>query len=116
MAYKSINGYKIQDIKFVAAFDVDARKVGKDLGEAIFAPPPNNAYKVTDVGKVGVPVKAGPLLDGIAPELRGGNAVPIVEGSLDDVVNELKASDAQILISYLPRIPKGKRGIRGGGS
>ncbi|GGP20352.1 myo-inositol-1-phosphate synthase [Thermocladium modestius] len=100
VAYKSINGYKIQDIKFVAAFDVDARKVGKDLGEAIFAPP-NNAYKVTDVGKVGVPVKAGPLLDGIAPELRG-NAVPIVEGSLDDVVNELKASDAQILISYLP--------------
>ena len=100
VAYKSINGYRIQDIKVVAAFDVDARKVGKDLGEAIFAPP-NNAYKVTDVGRTGVTVKAGPLLDGIAPELRG-TAVPTVEGSLDDVVKELKASDAQILISYLP--------------
>ena len=100
LLFREIGGYRVSDIRFSAAFDVDARKVGKDLGEAIFAPP-NNTLKVVDVGEVGVEVKAGPLLDGVAPELVG-KFIPVVEGSLDDVVKELNSTNTHMLISYLP--------------
>ncbi|MCG2863433.1 MAG: inositol-3-phosphate synthase [Vulcanisaeta sp.] len=100
LAFKRIGPYEPRDIKVVAAFDVDSRKVGKDLGEAIFTPP-NNAPKVVDVGKLGVIVRAGPLLDGVAEELRG-SFIPVVEGSIEDVVRELESTNAHILINYLP--------------
>ncbi len=100
VTFKEINGYSISDIKFTAAFDVDARKVGKDLAEAIFTPP-NNALKVIDVDKTGVIVKPGPLLDGIAPELVGSH-IPVVEAKVDDVVKELESTNSEILINYLP--------------
>src|SRR4030067_1612545 len=59
-----IGGLAPKDIQVVAAFDVDERKVGKDLAEAIFAPP-NNAPKVAEVSLMGVKVSKGPLLDGV---------------------------------------------------
>lgn len=99
VTFKEINGYTINDITFVAAFDVDARKVGKDLSEAIFAPP-NNTLKVIDVGKLNVTVKPGPLLDGLAPEVA--RQTPIVEGNVEDVVRELESANADVLINYLP--------------
>jgi len=100
VVFKEVNGYTIDDIKFVAAFDVDARKVGKDLSEAIFTPP-NNAIKVIDVDRLNVVVKPGPLLDGIAPELVGKH-IPVVEAKVDDVVRELESANTDILINYLP--------------
>jgi myo-inositol-1-phosphate synthase len=98
VAFKKIGNYTVTDIEFAAAFDIDARKVGKDLAEAVFSPP-NNATKVYQPGKLGVVVKAGPVLDG-KPE---GNIVDrVVEGSLEDVVRELESTNTEVLVNYLP--------------
>jgi myo-inositol-1-phosphate synthase len=59
-----LGGYHVSDIEFSAAFDVNARKVGRDLSEAIFAEP-NNTYKFASVPKLDVPVRRGPTMDGL---------------------------------------------------
>ncbi|BDR92922.1 inositol-3-phosphate synthase [Vulcanisaeta souniana] len=100
LTFQRIGPYEPRDIKVVAAFDVDSRKVGKDVGEAIFTQP-NNALKVIEVGKLGVIVKAGPLLDGVAEQLRG-SFIPITESAIEDVVRELESTNTHILINYLP--------------
>ena len=100
LMHKDFGGYKIQDIKFVAAFDVDSRKVGKDLSEAIFSEP-NCTKKITDVPKTGVIVHKGRVFDGVAPHMKDyfvvDNKVPE-----QDIVDVLKESGAEILICYLP--------------
>jgi len=92
--------YHIRDIKFVAAFDVDLNKIGKDLSEAIFTPP-NCTAKFCDVPKLGVEVMEGPLLDGLGKYLT-----PVIphrpKSKPVDVVKVLKDSGADILINYLP--------------
>ncbi|TDA30442.1 MAG: inositol-3-phosphate synthase [Hadesarchaea archaeon] len=92
--------YHIRDIKFVAAFDVDLNKIGKDLSEAIFTPP-NCTAKFCDVPKLGVEVMEGPLLDGLGKYLT-----PVIphrpKPKPVDVVKVLKDSGADILINYLP--------------
>ena len=100
VAFKKVGPYTIQDIKFVAAFDVDSRKVGKDLAEAIFTEP-NNALKITDVEKLGVIVKPGILLDGVAEQLKN-KFIPVVEGSLEDVIRELESTNTHVVINFLP--------------
>ncbi|MGQ9489986.1 MAG: inositol-3-phosphate synthase [Anaerolineae bacterium] len=99
LMHVSLGGYHIRDIEFVAAFDVDAAKVGKDLGEAIFAGP-NNTYKFADVPVLGVTVQRGPTLDGLGKYLRQ----VIVESEAEpvDVAQVLRASGADVLINYLP--------------
>src|SRR3989304_2194092 len=64
LMHANLGGYHISDIEFVAAIDVDANKVGKDLSEAVFAPP-NNAHKFAAVPKTGVRVARGMTHDGI---------------------------------------------------
>jgi myo-inositol-1-phosphate synthase len=87
------------DIEVVAAFDVDERKVGKDLAEAIFAEP-NNAPKVAEIPETGVVVQKGPLLDGIGDSTR---AVVRVSGKPDsDVAQVLRQFGAEIVINLLP--------------
>jgi myo-inositol-1-phosphate synthase len=99
LTYWDVGGYTPKDIKFVAAFDVNSKKVGKDLSQAIFQPP-NNTVKVADVPKLDVRVKKGPQHDGIGKYLK---EVVAVSGEPDaDVVRELKESGAQILVNYLP--------------
>lgn len=95
-----LGGYRIDDIEFVAAFDVDKRKVGKDLSRAIFEEP-NNAVRLARVPKLGVTVEKGPVLDGVGEYLR--KAVSI-DGSQKpvDVGDVLKESKAQIVVNYLP--------------
>jgi len=97
VAFPDVGGYKVTDIVFTAAFDVDARKVGKDLGEAIFSPP-NNATKIIEVGRLGVVVKAGPVLDGVVDAL----GIPVVSGTIEDVVKELNSTNTHMLVNYLP--------------
>jgi myo-inositol-1-phosphate synthase len=99
LAYPRIGGYGAGDLEFVAAFEVSARKVGKDLSKAIFEKP-NNTPKIIDVSKMGVTVKKGPVLDGIGKYLK--EVVPISERSEADVVAELKASKADMLVNYIP--------------
>jgi myo-inositol-1-phosphate synthase len=92
-------GFSPQDIEVVAAFDVDARKVGLDLSEAIFAKP-NNAPKVCDVPKLGVKVAKGTLLDGI-----GESAKALIEVSKEpdaNVAAVLMAAQAEVVINLLP--------------
>jgi myo-inositol-1-phosphate synthase len=94
-----LGGYKPSDIQVVAAFDIDKRKVGKDLAEAIFAPP-NNAPRVTDILAAGVAVQKGPLLDGI-----GKSAQNIIQPSNQpdaNVAQALRETNAEILVNLLP--------------
>jgi myo-inositol-1-phosphate synthase len=91
--------YHISDIQFVAAFDVDAKKVGRDLSEAIVASE-NNTIKIADVPPLDVPVQRGHTLDGLGKYYRE----TIVESDEEpvDIVAALKAARADVLICYLP--------------
>ena len=93
-------GYRPRDLEFVAAFDVNADKVGKDLGEAIFTPP-NNTVKYSSVPLLGVEVKKGPVMDGLGKYLK---PVVKVDKSQEpvDVTKVLRDSEADLLINYLP--------------
>jgi len=95
----TLAGLNPKDIQIVAAFDVDERKVGLDLSEAIFAQP-NNAPKVCDVPTMGVTVSKGPLLDGVGDSTKA--IVQISKASDANTVNVLKESGTEILINLLP--------------
>jgi myo-inositol-1-phosphate synthase len=91
--------YHVSDIEFVAAFDVDAKKVGRDIAEAIVASE-NNTIKICDVPPTGVTVQRGPTMDGLGEYYQ-----EIITESDDapvDVVRVLKDSGADVLVSYLP--------------
>lgn len=95
----NFGGYHIKDIEVVAAFDVNANKVGKDVAEAIYAEP-NNTAVFAKVPKTGVKVKLGPTLDGV--NKYTAEVVPEAKGKPVDVVKELKKSGAEAVINYLP--------------
>jgi myo-inositol-1-phosphate synthase len=91
--------YHVRDVDFVAAFDVDAKKVGRDLAEAILASE-NNTIKICDVPPTGITVQRGPTMDGLGEyyqEMISESADPAV-----DVVQALRESRADVLVSYLP--------------
>jgi len=94
-----LGGYHLRDIEFVAAFDIDKNKVGKDLAEAIYAKP-NNTYRFADVPKSGVRVSRGMTHDGIGKYLA--RIIEKAPGPTDDVVGILKATKADVVVSYLP--------------
>jgi len=95
----TLAGLSSKDIEVVAAFDVDDRKVGKDVSEAIFAVP-NNAPKVADVPSLGVKVSRGPLLDGLG---QSSKAIVQVSNAPDaDVVKVLKAAGTEVMVNLLP--------------
>lgn len=91
--------YHVSDVQFVAAFDVDAKKVGFDLSEAINSSE-NNTIKITDVPPLGVTVQRGPTHDGLGKYYRE----TIEESDTDpvDVVAALQAANVDVLVSYLP--------------
>jgi myo-inositol-1-phosphate synthase len=91
--------YHVRDIEFVAAFDVDAKKVGFDLSEAILASE-NNTIKIADVPPLGVTVQRGHTLDGLGDYYRA--TIEESEAQPVDVVAALKAAKADVLVCYLP--------------
>jgi len=95
----SLGGYHPRNIEFVCAFDIEARKVGKDLSEAVFSPP-NNTLRFADVPKMGVPVSKGPVLDGVGVLLK--NVVKISKQPEVDVAEKLKENRAEIVVNLLP--------------
>ena len=102
LMHVNFGGYHVRDIKFVAAFDVDKNKIGKDLSEAIFAKP-NCCAKFAEVQKLGVKVQPGPVLDGVAEHMRGTfHVYSEDEVKPVDVVKVLKDSKAEILVNYMP--------------
>ena len=108
LMHYDINGYKPYDIEVVAAFDIDKRKVGKDVNEAIFERPNCTTVFCKDMPKTGVVVKMGKILDGFSDHMReydddytfilGDEPEPTKE----DIVRILNESGTEILLSYLP--------------
>ena len=91
--------YHVRDVEFVAAFDVDAKKVGRDIAEAIVASE-NNTIKICDVPPTSVTVQRGPTLDGL-----GEYYLQLIDESDErpvDVAQALRDSRADVLVSYLP--------------
>jgi myo-inositol-1-phosphate synthase len=103
-----MGGYKPSDIKVVAAWDVDRRKVGKDVAEAIFAKPNCTAVFAPNVGNTGTIVKMGRTLDGVADHMadfkddRTFLLADAAEPTREQVIADLKASGADVLMNYLP--------------
>src|SRR5262244_1241393 len=91
--------YHVRDIEFVAAFDVDAKKVGRDLSEAIGASE-NNTIKICDVPPTGVTVQRGPTLDGLGQYYR--EMITESDDAPVDVTAALREARADVLVSYLP--------------
>jgi myo-inositol-1-phosphate synthase len=99
LMHANLGGYRIRDIEFTAAFDVNETKVGKDLSQAIFAEP-NNTFKFSDVPKLGVPVYRGMTHDGLGKYLK--QVIKKTDGPTDDLVSILKFTKTDVVVSYLP--------------
>jgi myo-inositol-1-phosphate synthase len=99
LMHVNLGGYHIRDIEFVAAFDVDREKVGKDLSDAIFSGQ-NNTVKFANVPKSGVKVHRGMTHDGIGKYLS--QVIEKAPGETADVVGILKQTKADVVVSYLP--------------
>jgi myo-inositol-1-phosphate synthase len=101
-------GYRPSDIRVVAAWDIDTRKVGRDVAEAIFAKPNCTATFCADVPATGTEVRMGRMLDGVAEHMadyvdeRTFVAADAPEPDRDDVVTALREAQADVLINYLP--------------
>ena len=94
-----LGAYHVRDVKFVAAFDVDAKKVGFYLSEAIFASE-NNTIKIADVPPTNVVVRRGPTLDGIGKYYA--ETIDLSDENPVDVVRVLKDNRVDVMVSYLP--------------
>jgi myo-inositol-1-phosphate synthase len=99
LMHVTLGGYHVGDVEFVAAFDVDAVKVGLDLGKAVFTGQ-NNTIRFSAVGEIGVQVQRGPTLDGLGiyyrQTIEESPAEPV------DVAEVLRSTAADVLVSYLP--------------
>ena len=105
LMHNVLGGYKISDIQPVAAFDVDKRKVGRDLSEAIFAKPNCTTVFQKDVPHLGVTVQKAPVLDGVArhmSEYPDDQTFVLSDEKPVDVAKVLKDSGADVLVSYMP--------------
>jgi myo-inositol-1-phosphate synthase len=99
LMHTRLGGYSIRDVSFVAAFDVDAAKVGLDLSDAIWESE-NNTLRFSEVAKSGVIVQRGPTLDGLGEYYR--EAITESDAPAVDVAQALRDSGAEVLICYLP--------------
>jgi len=99
LMHVNLGGYHISDIEFTAAIDIDARKVGLDLAEAIYTYP-NNTYKFADVPKTGVKVARGMTHDGLGYYLS--KIIKKAEGPTADIVDILRRTKTDVVVNYLP--------------
>jgi myo-inositol-1-phosphate synthase len=99
LMHVKFGGYHVSDVEFVAAFDVDAKKVGFDLSEAINSSE-NNTIKIADVPPLGVTVQRGPTYDGLGKYYR--ETIEESDAEPVDVVSVLKETKADVLVAYLP--------------
>jgi myo-inositol-1-phosphate synthase len=100
LMHVDLGGYHVRDIEFTAAFDIDADKVGKDLGEAIWSGQ-NNTMKFAEVpSELGVPVHRGMTHDGLGKYLK--EKITKAPGETADIVKILKETQTDVVVSYLP--------------
>lgn len=105
LMHYDICGYRAGDIDVVAAFDIDARKVGEDVSQAIFAKPNCTKVFYPDVPHKDVEVKMGPVLDGVAPHMLNypeDKRFVVADVEPCNVVRELEDSGADVLVNYMP--------------
>jgi myo-inositol-1-phosphate synthase len=105
LMHQSVGGYRPGDIEVVAAFDIDERKVGRDVSDAIFALPNCTKVFYPEVPYMGVEVKKGPVLDGVAPHMSSyddNKTFVVSDAEPCDVVGALEDSGAEVLINYMP--------------
>jgi myo-inositol-1-phosphate synthase len=107
LIHDRIGGYGAGDVDFVLGIDVDARKVGKDIAEAIFAAPNNTTVFHQNVPATGTKVIMGKTLDGVAEHMttageKGFIVADAPEATLEGIVEAIKASGAEVLINFLP--------------
>jgi len=102
LMHVNFGGYHVRDVKFVAAFEVNKNKIGKDLAEAIFTEP-NCVAKFANVPHLGVKVSPAPILDGVAEHMKEPfNIYNEKETKTADIVEVLRDSKAEVLVNYLP--------------
>jgi myo-inositol-1-phosphate synthase len=99
LMHVNLGEYHVSDIHFVAAFDIDRNKVGKDRAEAIFTSP-NNTYKFCDVPSTGVTVQRGMTHDGLGKYLS--QVIQKAPGQTADIVKVLKESKTNVVVNFLP--------------
>ena len=99
LMHVNLGGYKISDIEFSAAFDIDINKVGKDLSEAIFSKP-NNTFKFSDVPELGIEVQRGMTHDGLGKYLS--QIITKHPSPTVDVAQVLRDTETDVVINYLP--------------
>lgn len=103
-----LGGYRPRDVRIVSAWDVDPRKVGRDVAEAIFAEPNCTARFCDHVGDQGVAVQMGPVLDGVAPHMleaepaRGFRIADAPQPGVEEVADTLRKAGTQVVMNYLP--------------
>lgn len=107
LIHEKIGQYGAGDVEFVLGIDVDARKVGKTIGEAIYAAPNNTTIFYRDVPTVGLPVMKGRILDGVAPHMttageRGFIVADGPEATHAEIVAALKSTRCDVLVNFLP--------------
>jgi myo-inositol-1-phosphate synthase len=105
LMHYEIGGYRASDIDVVAAFDIDARKVGRDVSQAIFALPNCTKVLYPDIPSKGVEVKMGPVLDGVAPHMVNypeDRRFVVADVEPCNVQRELEESGADVLVNYMP--------------
>ena len=105
LLHKQIGGYHLSDIDVVAAFDVDRRKVGRPLREAVFAPPNCATIFQRELPACGITVLMGPVLDGVAEHMEDypeDQAFRVADAEPVDVTDALRRCGAEVLICYLP--------------
>jgi len=103
LMHEDFGGYKVTDIEFVAAFDVNRDKIGKDLSEAVFCEP-NCCTRIADVPRLGVEVLPAPLLDGVAPHMVGPFRAYGDDDGIEpvDVAEVLADVGADMLLNFVP--------------
>ena len=99
LMHVELGGYHVRDVEFVAAFDIDVEKVGKDLSEAMWSGQ-NNTIKIADVPPIGIKVERGMTHDGLGKYLK--EKITKAPGPTADIVGILKESKADVLVCYLP--------------
>src|SRR5277367_1587293 len=105
LMHYNLGGYKPEDIEIVCAFDIDARKVGRPLEEACFAPPNNTITIWRELPRYGVTVDMGEVLDGIAPHMASHPPERSFVAAKDtpiDIEGRLRATGAEVMLCYLP--------------
>ncbi|NOX94613.1 MAG: inositol-3-phosphate synthase [Alphaproteobacteria bacterium] len=108
LMHETLSGYRCKDVHIVAAFDIDERKVGMDVAEAIFAPPNCTEVFCEDVPKTGVAVQMGRILDGYSDHMAGypdeRKFMPMAasEPTKAEIVAVLRETDVHVLMNYLP--------------